>query len=251
LSARAAEVFAGAEPHEQTEQIYHLLVAEPSEETSQKLKDLWERWDQSGRHEYRKMLASTLGELLQSVPLEAVARARVLLVHGFAQNGYVPARQIEESARSSVAIFEGLHDAASEADARSLLGDALVLQGRREEALREYQEDKRIMLELTRRDPGNADWLRDLSVSHCQLGSLLADSPEHLQAAISEHRKSVEIAEPSSNSTGRDRNGVRTFRSIGNGSIHSNSDWQTSQRNRQVPNEYPPKVPVTTDEEKS
>jgi hypothetical protein len=68
-------------------------------------------------------------------------------------------------------------------------------EGRREEALHEYQESKRIMQELTKRDPGNAGWLRDLAASHNRMGRVLAELPGRQDEALAEHLKSQEIAE--------------------------------------------------------
>jgi anti-anti-sigma factor len=174
------------------EEIYHLLVAVPTEDTSQKLKSLWDQWNTAGRHQSVPMLAMALGELLRSVPLELLSRARALLVYGFTGADRVPATQIEESARRSLEIFAYLRDNEAVADACSLLGDALSVQGRREEALREYQEAKRIMLELSQRDPGNAGWLRDLSVSYSNVGGIL-EAEGRREEALREYQEAKRI----------------------------------------------------------
>jgi tetratricopeptide (TPR) repeat protein len=138
---------------------------------------------------------SILGELLSTVPLEPVSRARALLCHGMSQIDRSSAERVEATARACLELVTSLRDVESVADARDLLGDVLQAEGRREEALSEYQEDKRIALELTQRDPGNAGWLRDLSVSYNKVGSLLSNLPDRLQEALGEHQKSLEIAE--------------------------------------------------------
>ena len=66
------------------------------------------------------------------------------------------------------------------------VGRVLQAQGRLQEALAEYQADKRIMQELTARDPDNAGWRRDLSVSHNNVGGVL-QAQGRLQEALAEY----------------------------------------------------------------
>ena len=158
------------------------MVAAPTKETSRLLNDLWYEWDGAAQHESQQMLAMALKELLGSFQLEPISRARALLCYGMSASDRVPTAQVEEMARESVAVFQSLGESDAEADARSLLGDALFAQGRREKALSEFQEFKRIALELTRRDPGNAGWLRELSVSHNKVGHILAAEGRRAEA---------------------------------------------------------------------
>ena len=52
------------------------------------------------------------------------------------------------------------------------LGDIAVAQGDLAGARRAYQDDLAIAEDLSGRDPGNTEWLRDLSVSHDRLGDI-------------------------------------------------------------------------------
>ena len=54
------------------------------------------------------------------------------------------------------------------------VGSVLEAQARLSEALREYEAYKQLMLDLTQRDPSNANWQRELSVSHNCVGRVLA-----------------------------------------------------------------------------
>jgi hypothetical protein len=49
----------------------------------------------------------------------------------------------------------------------------LVAQGKIAEALASYQDSLAIKERLTKADPGNADWQRDLSVSYDRIGSVM------------------------------------------------------------------------------
>ena len=57
------------------------------------------------------------------------------------------------------------------ASSRRLVGVVLQAQGRLPEALAEHEAGKRIMQELTTRDPDNADWQREPSSSHNRVGA--------------------------------------------------------------------------------
>jgi tetratricopeptide (TPR) repeat protein len=191
LSALAAEQFQKDEPHQKVERIYHRLAASPIE-AEKELHLLWENWHSSGCFEPLQTLATALSELIRVTPLQPVARARALLCYGLIQRDRLPAREVEVLARESLALFMPTGDPQAEVDARDLLGDILFSQGRREEALREYQEYKRIMLDLTKRDPGNTGWLRERSVSHTKAGGIL-EAEGRREEALREYKESKRI----------------------------------------------------------
>src|SRR5947209_6743954 len=110
LSRRAADTFQGEEPYDKVEWIYHLLVAAPTQDTSLALNDLWYEWNGAGRHESQQMLAVALRELLNTVPLEPISRARALLCYGMSESDRIPANRVEQVALESVAIFQSLRD---------------------------------------------------------------------------------------------------------------------------------------------
>ena len=66
------------------------------------------------------------------------------------------------------------------------VGGVLEAQGQLSEALREYEAYKQLMLDLTQRDPSNADWQRELSVSHNSVGSVL-EAQGQLSEALREY----------------------------------------------------------------
>ena len=67
----------------------------------------------------------------------------------------------------------------------SNVGGILEAQGKLQEALAEYEADKRIMQELTARDPDNAGWRRDLGVA--QLVGVVLQAQGRLPEALAEH----------------------------------------------------------------
>jgi len=52
-------------------------------------------------------------------------------------------------------------------------GDILRDEGRLADALKLYRDSLDIRMRLTRKDPGNTDWLRDLAVSYDRVGDVL------------------------------------------------------------------------------
>jgi RNA polymerase sigma factor (sigma-70 family) len=165
LSSRAAAVFAEDYDYQRVERIYHLLVAQPTQNTSELLKHLWQEWDRAGQHQTRQMLAITLRELLESIPLEPISRARALLCRGMSDRERENVDEAEKAARESLAIFHSLGDLDGEAAARSLLGEVLCVRGRLKEASTEYWESERSMLELSEKESDNAERRRELPES--------------------------------------------------------------------------------------
>ena len=69
----------------------------------------------------------------------------------------------------------------------------LVAQGNLPEALQSYRARHDIAERLAKSDPGNADWQRDLAVSHAKLGttSLQAGKTADARAALNAGRQIV------------------------------------------------------------
>ena len=67
-------------------------------------------------------------------------------------------------------------DKRSRALAYSRLGDVRLSQGEREEAMRCYQQSLSLAESLADKDPGNAEWQRDLAVSYAKL-ALMGEVP--------------------------------------------------------------------------
>ena len=67
----------------------------------------------------------------------------------------------------------------------SKVGDVLKAQGNLPEALKSYRDALAIADRLTRADPGNAEWQRDLSLSYDRVGDVLVaqgNLPEALKS---------------------------------------------------------------------
>ncbi|MFA7173705.1 MAG: tetratricopeptide repeat protein, partial [Kiritimatiellia bacterium] len=70
-------------------------------------------------------------------------------------------------------------------------GDLLKAQGNLPEAEKHYRKALEIAETLAARDPGNADWQRDLSVSHNKLGDFMK-ATGNLTEAEKHYRKALE-----------------------------------------------------------
>ena len=70
----------------------------------------------------------------------------------------------------------------------------LVAEGEREGALTAYRAGLAIAEILARRDPGNTEWQRDLSVSHNKIGDVLVAAGER-EGALNSYRAGLAIAE--------------------------------------------------------
>ncbi len=173
LSHRAAECLAGPEAHQRIEALYHRLSVDEPVEAAAALEKLFQEWHRTGRFGPLQTLALALDELLAGQWLQGVARARALVCVGWIRGGRLPLKQTESMAREAIALFVAANEPQGEADARQLLGDTLQTEGDLAGALREYQVFKDIMRRLTRLDPDNTDWQKDLSVSHNDVGGVL------------------------------------------------------------------------------
>ena len=163
FSERAVQCFEGHDPAWQIETIYHHLLATPKE-GADALERLWREWDDRGHHESLQALGVALSELIGTNQLESPARARALVCFGWICQGRLRLPEAEGIAREAIDLFRELIHKPGEADSHNQLGDILQAQGQLSEALREYEAYKQLMLDLTQRDPSNANWQRDLSV---------------------------------------------------------------------------------------
>jgi tetratricopeptide (TPR) repeat protein len=193
FSERAVPCFTGDDPAWQIEALYHHLLATPKE-GADALERLWREWDARGQHEALQALGVALSELIGTNQLEPSARARSLVCFGWIGQGRLPLPKAEGIAREAIDLFRALIHKPGEADAHDQLGDTLQAQGRLSEALREYEAGKQLRLDLTQRDPSNAGWQRELSVSHNCVGGVLA-AQGRLSEALQEYLADLAIAE--------------------------------------------------------
>jgi tetratricopeptide (TPR) repeat protein len=193
LSARAARSFLGDSAAERIERIFHLLVAD-AQAGAAALRELYEIWDDSGRHENLQALGLPFKEIFGSISLDDPARAQAALSYGLINRDRLPQRELETLARQAVELFDILDDPKGRIDARDFLGDILEAQGKLGEGLAEYQACKDICLALTQIDPDNSGWRRDLSVAHNNIGGVLVAQGE-LGDALAEFEASLSITE--------------------------------------------------------
>ena len=73
------------------------------------------------------------------------------------------------------------------------LGDVRMSQGDLTAALENYRAAMAIRERLAASDPGNAEWQRDLSISHERIGDVLAEGD--LTAALEDYRAAISIRE--------------------------------------------------------
>jgi tetratricopeptide (TPR) repeat protein len=171
LSELASALFTGGEPHEKIENVYHRMAAAPQDAAAE-LDRLYVQWSDAACYEPLHALGNAVGDLLRGIPLAQAARAQALLCFGWSNQDRLPSPEIEKIARESRDLFVSLQDRHGEAEARALLGDVLNAQGRRKDALNEYETAKVILLQLTQENPDNAGWLRDLSGLHSRIGAI-------------------------------------------------------------------------------
>ena len=84
-------------------------------------------------------------------------------------------------------------------------GDLARIRTTLTDAKREYEDAQQVAQHLTRIDPGNTEWQRDLSVSHNKIGDVLRAQGD-LPAALTAYRASLGIRETLA---GRDRGNVQ------------------------------------------
>jgi tetratricopeptide (TPR) repeat protein len=72
------------------------------------------------------------------------------------------------------------------------IGDALLAQGKLDEAKQSYEADLGITLRLAQSDPDDALWQRDLSVSYNKFGQAL-EAQRHFPEALASYRQGLAI----------------------------------------------------------
>ena len=113
-----------------------------------------------------------LRELLRLPEFRPLPRGFASVCLGWIVQGRQSQDKIEALAREALTLFRQIHEPKGEAEACSLLGQALQKRGSLPKALAEFEAAKRIMLRLTRREPENVHFQRDLSVAHTYIGSV-------------------------------------------------------------------------------
>jgi hypothetical protein len=159
LSARAAACFQGDEAELMIERLFHELVAEP-EAASGELYAVWTAWTRAGKDRYLQALGVMLHELLTLPELNPLSRGFASVCLGWIMQGRQSQVEIEALAREALTLFRQVNELRGEAEACSLLGQALQKRGSLPEALREYQTAARIMRNLIRLEPENAHFQR-------------------------------------------------------------------------------------------
>jgi tetratricopeptide (TPR) repeat protein len=77
--------------------------------------------------------------------------------------------------------------------AHDRVGDALAAQGKLDEALQSYRDERAILDRLTKSDPNNALWQRDLSVALGKIGDVLL-AQGNTDAALASYADDLAIA---------------------------------------------------------
>src|ERR1700730_8781686 len=153
------------------ERLFHKLVAEP-DSASAELYTVWAAWTRAGEDRCLQSLGMMLYELLKLPKLDPLSRGFATVCLGWIMQGRQSQVEIEALSREALTLFRQVNEPRGEAEACCLLGQTLQKRGSLHEALREYEGAKRIMLRLTRREPENARFQRDLSVAHTCIGSV-------------------------------------------------------------------------------
>ena len=191
LSTRAAACFQGDEPELVIERLFHELVAEPELLPGSFTRCGW-LGPVQGRTDACKPLGVMLHELLKLPELDPLSRGFATVCLGWIMQGRQSQVEIEALAREALTLFRQVNEPKGEAEACCLLGQALQKRGSLLEALCEYEAAKRIMLRLTRREPENAHFQRDLSVAHTYIGSVF-QAQGQLDDALREYQAYKQI----------------------------------------------------------
>ena len=167
LSARAWQWFAQQpDPAERIEALYHHFIADPQTAAAD--------WDKLNRAlhqpQHRQSAATSLSEHLSAQMLSGTAQSAALLALGWWRCSRGENSGLLAQAEQSMALAGD--DTWLEADASCLKGQALQNRGELAAALQAYEHYHASMLTLTQRDPDNAVWQRDLSVSYNFMGSV-------------------------------------------------------------------------------
>ena len=172
LNGRAAARFAeDFTPTGRIEWLYHLLCADP-ERGAAECEALDRKWSGASHPEDRYALALALGELESSGLVAGRARVEVLLCVAEARSARGNTAQLPDTATEALALAKCCGHAAGEVRANSLVGEALLAQGKLAEAQAAFAEVLRISRALAELDPGNARWQRDLAVACWKLARM-------------------------------------------------------------------------------
>ena len=134
LSTRAAGCFPGDEPELVIERLFHELVAEP-DSASWELYTVWTAWTRAGKDRCLQALGAMLHELLKLPELDPLPRGFASVCLGWIMQGRQSQGQIEALAREALTLFRQVNELKGEAEACSLLGQALQKRGSLPEAL--------------------------------------------------------------------------------------------------------------------
>lgn len=167
LSARAQQWFAQKlDPAERIEALYHHFIAEPQTAAA--------AWDKLNRAlhqpQHQQSIATALSEHLSAQMLSGTAQAASVLATGWWRCTRAEFNCLLAQAELALALAGD--DLWLQADASCLKGRALHSRGDLSAALQAYQHHQTLMLALTQRDTGNAEWQRELSVSYGCVGSV-------------------------------------------------------------------------------
>ncbi len=162
LSSRLTRLFAAdMRPAGRIERIYHLMVVDPEQGTTE-LADLSRRWTAESRHEDLTVLADVLTELDGSGLLRGRPRVRARLIVAQYRADIAGATSLGDDAHELLRAAEAIGDPRLTADAQSERGDP-----RAEHAFIRYQT---VFEQLTALDPANADWRRELAAARRRTG---------------------------------------------------------------------------------
>ena len=181
LSARAAQCFAGNEPHQRIERLFHLFVAAPSEAESN-ISTLRKEWRGSEKLLTLGPLTLELGadKLLPEGTEFQIELVRLDQTLGDVARSFGQSQQARIYFERAEANAERLAQAEpNRADLQrdlsfsySKLGDLARDLGQNESAEAYFQKAHAIAERLTQAEPNRADLQRDLAVSYDKLGDL-------------------------------------------------------------------------------
>lgn len=176
LSNRAAACFAeDRTPVGRIEHIYHLLCADPDRGVGE-LEELSRDCivgNANARPEDYYALAAALQELEDTGLVQGRARASTLLIIGWGREMRGETAQLGDLATEALRLARDSSDRRMESEAQCLLGDVLQDQGKPAAAQAAFAESLAVRRRLSEQDPGNADWQRELAVTHSRVGGVL------------------------------------------------------------------------------
>lgn len=180
LAARATACFAEDHtPAGRIEWVYHLLCSEP-ESGADELQKLDRNWSGSAPPEDREALSAALNELEDNRLIDGRARLWVLLVTAWNRVGHGESAQLAKIAETTLSLAKSLGDTSAEGEAQALLGVVLQKKGNLSEAKTAFEQSLATFQRLTKRDPSNSGWQRELGVAYSRVGDVHKDVPGKL-----------------------------------------------------------------------